>query len=296
MKRLIALLLAIALCLCLAACGGGDKSSATGDKPSANGDKPGQTQGNDPAAGIKEDLLGRWLPHGYTRGENSDKLADFREDGTVVIGEKTLTWEIVEDSVIYINDGEDRLYLAEFTAAEDGQPSFLRLYRYKTATTTSVWCEYYKESDYTKLEITAENWQDYFEVQEFSTLVKDAFGEITKIEVYRAFALKDSYGVVCAQISNMTVEYSTKRIGYYVTADKTTGEYTIGEIADPHDNWPANTETMVATKLNAEGNRFGIRIGADFIDKFPEDTVDIRSEFTVLRIAGTLYTYPAPQQ
>ena len=289
MKRLIALLLAMALCLCLAACGGGDK-------PSADGDKPNQTQGNDPAAGIKKSLAGKWLPHGYTRGENSDKLADFREDGTVVIGEKTLTWEIVEDSVIYINDGEDRLYQAEFTAAEEGQPSFLRLHRFKTATTTTVWCEYYKESDYTKLEITAENWQDYFEVQEFPTLVKDSFGEVSKIEVYRALVLKESYGAVCPQISDMTVEYSAKQIGYYVTADKTTGEYTIGEVADKHDNWSANTNTMVASSLPVEGSRFGIGLETVFIDKFPEDKVDIRSELTVLRIAGTLYTYPAPQQ
>lgn len=289
MKKLMALLLAIALCLCLAACGGDDK-------PSADGDKPNQTQGNDPAAEIKESLAGKWLPHGYTRGENSDKLADFREDGTVVIGEKTLTWEIVEESVVYINDGEERLYQAELTAPENGQPSFLRLHRFKTATTTTVWCEYYKESDYTKLEITAENWQDYLEVREFPVVVKDSFGEVSKIEVYRALVLKESYGAVCPQISDMTVEYSTKRIGYHVTADKTTGEYTIGEVADTHDNWSANTNTMVASTLNAAENRFGIGLETVFIDKFPESTVDIRSELTVLRIAGTLYTYPAPQQ
>ncbi len=289
MKKLIALLLVIALCLCMAACG----SKA---KPSAGGEKPGQTQGNDPAAGIKESLLGSWLPHGYTRGENSDKLADFREDGTVVIGEKTLTWEIAEETVIYINDGEERLYRADLTAAEDGQTSFLRLNRFKTATTTSVWCEYYKESEYTKIEITAENWQDYFELRDFPVAVKDSFGEITKIEIYRALVLKDTYGAVCQQLSNMTVEYSAKQIGYYVTADKTTGEYTIGEVADPHSNWSANTNTSVATALTAAENRFGIGLETVFIDKFPEDKVDIRSELTVLRIAGTLYTYPAPQQ
>ena len=178
----------------------------------------------------------------------------------------------------------------------DGQPSLLRLHRFKTATTTTVWCSDYKEADNTKLEITAENWQDYFEVQEFPVTVKDSFGEVSKIEIYRALVLKDSYGAVCSQISDMTVEYSAKQIGYYVTADKTTGEYTIGEVADKHDNWSANTDTMVASSLPVEGNWFGIGLEMVSIDKFPEDKVDIRSELTVLRIAGTLYTYPAPQQ
>ena len=304
MKKLIAIVLILIMCLSISACG--KKADETAPKetiPETTGNEniatEEDTEGEsvDPEIeALKALIPGEWARLKYNGNDIEKNTATFKKDGSVVLDTETeLTWEVFSATkdliVIHIKDGTETLYTAKLTPGTEAYD----LEYYKTIpcmiiTIGNTGYPFFRMSDYTAHEITMDNWSDFFEIKEVSTVEKDAFGEITKIGIGRYLVLKEEY-VVNAMMSQVFIEYSSNQVKYSVTADKATGEYTIGDVVDNHDNWTPTKLTMNTTHQREANNQYGIHIGTSYVTKFPTCEIDIRSNFEVSRVAGTLYVF-----
>ena len=85
------------------------------------------------------------------------------------------------------------------------------------------------EPSYTTVEITLDNWQDYFEIKPMATFNKNAFGEVEAVFRSWYFCLKESWADSVAA-ADVALEYSCTD-GYYCwyTHNLETGEVVQGE-------------------------------------------------------------------
>lgn len=300
MKQITALLLAILLCISMTACGGGDESAPetkpAGSAPTNNaGTDSGADENVDPnVEAVKAALVGTWLPDGYGENQETAELLKFNEDGTVEMLGATYTWEVksagAQDSArIALYDGETCFYNAKYSV-KDGVCNHLSLESVKGSGDKYKLEKigYHREADYKVIEITLENYKDYFEVKEFVSETKDAFGDRTKIAIHTGIVLKEEFGKVAATLSHTALEYTFDRNDYEVTADKTTGEYNYGEKV--RHQW-LDTEIKDCKNLAVLDDRYGDVILYTHIDSFPSDTIQRSDNFTVTRAMGKIYTY-----
>lgn len=305
MKKLLCMILALIMVMSLCACGnepsdnGQDNSSVNGtgtnQNPSADTDS-GTEENVDPnKEAVKAVLIGTWLPANYDEDKENAEILKFHEDGTVEMLGTTYTWKLhhalTEDSGrIDLYDGDICFYHVKYSVKENGcnYLSFDSVRgvdsKYKLATTG-----YFREADYQIVEITMENFEEYFEIVEHAKVTKDAFGDATKIEIYPGIAFKEGHGEVNLTISQCAIEYSYHMSSKYnVTPDKTTGEYKYEEKV--HDG---NLHTKISD-CQMQGNlggRYGVVACYACINNFPSDTISVDDEITVTRVIGTLFIY-----
>lgn len=79
-----------------------------------------------------------------------------------------------------------------------------------------------------EVEITMDNWQEYFEEKEMISLKYNAFDEIEHIEYYKVLALKDGI-TIDPYKSNVAIEASTHIEHYYVNIDTDTWDFEFEE-------------------------------------------------------------------
>lgn len=145
------------------------------------------------------------------------------------------------------------------------------------------------ESQWESVEITMENWQDYFEFREYPEFKRNGFGEFEEFELWFVLTSKDGIIPDCDQ-SNVTFEYSLRGRYCPITLDPETDEYTFGEVGgyDPYRKWES-VETMDGMGQYI-GERYDSRYGK-YIMVSGTDTTEnnqfIRHECEILRIAGT---------
>ena len=181
MKKALSLILSLVLCLSLCACGGGNESTKTETNPQDNENN--NSEATNTQIDYKTILMNRGVFWGYT---NHSYMTAFREDGTTLNPDgkwelngnivkctwedgNTETYEIKKlNGVYYIVGERDTLY-------SDMQ---VRL----------------SEIPQKSIEITLDNWQEYFELGSASREVLDLFGEPTgEIRTSHFLRLKDEY-------------------------------------------------------------------------------------------------------
>lgn len=323
MKKLIAFALVIVMCLAITSCGASEKEElydkyeklidALEDKDfekaftqiqllyqATEGKDEGDDEEEEPSPEVeamKARAYGEWTPSLYATEEYGLTAVTINKDGTAKFGDKNYTWEFAyayESSLdMVLKDGDTEAYKAYVYLEDDGS-TYMSFSRVDGENSSSHIGNLYNLDEYTKIELTADNIYDYFEEKEKVSFDKDAFGEITSMDVYKYLVLKDEFGTVCDDISNVAVEYSYKEIEAKVTADKTTGEYHIGEVTyDSSDSDPyTNTTTMGELWWDDDVRPYGMQVGSFYVDEFPVDTVwGIDTEFAIIRLAGTIYTY-----
>lgn len=96
MKKLLALLLAAAMCLSLVACGSEEMPDAgTHNDPQPNDHQVGNQYADHPLLQV---LYGEWKLQDEKMGDNLYAHLIVKDDGTCFIDEKNGTWEISEDT------------------------------------------------------------------------------------------------------------------------------------------------------------------------------------------------------
>lgn len=149
------------------------------------------------------------------------------------------------------------------------------------------------EPQYEAVEITLDNWQDYFELYAKNSFSKNAFGEFDKWHLQYYFVLKD--GIEISKDNNkvaLECKYTEDRVQY--TIDWDTQTVTYGEIFDPASQatqkvlgmeWTSISEWYTSKYVKV----FGCSLGVWDIGYNLEGTVDKVNNFEILRIEGTLY-------
>lgn len=191
MKKIIALLLAAVMCLSLAACGGGEKPNTTDTSGIQQGEQLGGEiadnndidNSDDPEVDFVKILMnGNCF---WSCVNRNGAGFGFIEDGTTVNPDGT--WELVDNTVtITLEDGSSDSYeIKEMNGAYYlvGNHDILHGMQISTEDIPSK-----------KVEITMDNWQEYFEFVSASEEKLDQFGEPTgEVEEAHCLKLKDEY-------------------------------------------------------------------------------------------------------
>lgn len=219
MKKTISLLLALVLCLSLCACGA-DSVSPTESHTKNNNNSIVNTDNEELALYYgewKEYLLPEHSHHGiatiiieeagvcyldsvkYEWKYEQDCLTIW--EGDVSIGYLHLIVESNGD--IYLDcgidgGGEGLSYKIGFQYAEDNTANTEQEETNSTEQTTP---------NYTVVEITTDNWSDYFEFKEDYSYFEDVFGGYGSMQIYYLLAIKDNIQIY-EELSNVAVECS----------------------------------------------------------------------------------------
>ena len=191
MKKLLALLLAAVMCLSLAACGGGETSNTNdnnetlGNNSATNGTvgDTGNNNTENSAPNYKEILCGKiWNLLNYKYDFTS---FGFNEDGTCVY--HNAKWELSDNIVKITSDEETSNAFNEYSIVESNDIYFLvsDCYVYYLGERSSLPIK--------KVEITSENWNEYFEIITDTIEEFDQFGEKTGEYTTNYLSLKEEY-------------------------------------------------------------------------------------------------------
>lgn len=302
MRKLFCMILALIMVMSLCACG--KESSDHGQNDSfvnGNGTNQNAHTGNANVKAIQAALIGTWVPINSNKYEDGSNVITFNADGTIDMLGETYTWEVTsarsaEEGSIALYDGETKFYTAEYEI-KDKVLNYLCFERvkgaddkYRLSDEYSMYATgYYKESDFTVIEINSDNFADYFEMKEFASVTKDSFGDAIKITIYQGLVFKEEYGKVHLSLSQGAFECSYHSDSKYeVTADKTTGEYTYGAKVKDGNPW---TNIKDCQKQGNLEDGYGIICTYAIMDSFPSDTISIDDEIEITRATGTIYVY-----
>ena len=157
------------------------------------------------------------------------------------------------------------------------------------------------EPQYTTVELTLDNWQEYFEFVEYVEWNKNAFGEIESFSgAGLVFQLKEAYQSSLASMSNGAVEwqYYTAIVGCNfntATAECTlTDTYAVGDhlfsntsslyASDNHIGWPKYFESMSMGSAGLATIKEVYGVAGNYENALYGYPVDIE----IIRIQGTL--------
>lgn len=308
MKKILCVLLAVLTCLAFSSCGSeaelynkykhlidkledGNYQGAISEiyylaekSEAANAD--GEETEDPYITELKGLSIGEWIPS--LRSVEDYGAIPFRlnEDHTFVMGEEKLSWIVLNeytDSVDYdVHKDGEKIY--RLSIRQDDETPRMRLSKYEE----DHWYEigtYYLSSDYDVVEITLDNWQEYFEHYEDVKQNRNSFNEVSSLSVYFGYRLNDAYRVNC-DLSNVAVEYSTVYRWYNGTADLDAGTYEKGVVSEHSDDAEASPRTGKLTESADYG--YGFSYGNTNIDG-PEDNAPFYDDFEMVRIAGKIY-------
>lgn len=145
------------------------------------------------------------------------------------------------------------------------------------------------------VEITMDNWQEYFELREYVEIKKNGFGEFEEVSVCYALVNKDGMSPECS-LSDVTFEYALTRKYVSMTVDPENETITYGA---ERGRDPYGDRTGVETMENAGQyigeftmDRYGKYIFALGTEQESNDQFSVLDTFEILRIAGTFVYYP----
>ena len=145
------------------------------------------------------------------------------------------------------------------------------------------------------VEITMDNWQEYFELREYVEIKKNGFGEFEKVSVYYALVNKDGMSPEC-NLSDVTMEFSYTKKYVSMSVDLENGTITYGADRgkDPYGDYTGVTTMQSAGNYIGEYymNRYGQFVASSWTYEPSDDQFSVLDTFEILRIAGTFVYYP----
>ena len=139
------------------------------------------------------------------------------------------------------------------------------------------------------IDITLDNWQEYFELVEEAELYKNAFGEITEGYIYDCLKLKDNYKFALEKETSVAIECRYDKVWRYIEINTETGEIKVGDIVPDSETQGMSgsmeeeyTETRTISNEETEGIMIGSCTSMGEMQTFVTD-------FEMLRVQGTLY-------
>ena len=237
-----------------------------------------------------------WKPDIWSVKNRDAQAFTLYEDGTCDIRGEALLWEIdyvseeSQDIVIYRN--EDKAYSMSIRKDKDVgyYSAYVSAYAEDDKAEANLADKYYATSNLNRIEITIDNWQEYFDIVEAVEMDYDAFGEPYRYYVSNYIRLKDEYGNALADISDVAVEYSNYETTQKVFLNYETKEYTLEAMNPDREK---ELKTHVSGMQNwyiKEESRYGIEVVDFYLDCMPEQITYRWEKFEgVSRILGYVY-------
>ena len=146
------------------------------------------------------------------------------------------------------------------------------------------------EPQYETVEITLDNWQEYFELKMSVCEMKNAFGELENLFPQMRFVLKENLAGITADM-DIVFEYTcTDSYSCHFTYNTDTGELTEGEKTDDYVSDPWGTIREIGERHIEDGTSiFGNGNYDVTVDgNIASFTADMYSTVEILRIQGTI--------
>lgn len=277
MKKLIALLLAAIMCFSLVACGGGETSNTdSNNEPQTSGNTDnGETE-------LLTYIYGEWKPL-LKHDEAVLTSVSISEEKIIDIDNSSFSWELdyIKDSGARFNvlENESKVGYFELIISENADIELrLNMDAFDNTYYPDGTVILYKPSYYEVISVNAENVYEYFELQDFWTESRNAFGELTNVRIDTSLVLKEQYysrlsqnlmGDAKTVTANGAIEWLYKRSGLDVVVNLEEKTYTF-------ENFKSGTED---TETGVQG--FGCYVEyAGFWARFLQLTPDSEGRYT----------------
>lgn len=247
-------------------------------------------------------LADTWIPRA------SDKALGeviINKDGTCVVAGNTYTYKFdyaSESSCsCYAYEGETIKYSLSYTKADPLKTNFEDRFEKLTImvpngensyTTANGGGFFYRKSMYVGIEITAENWDTYFEFVTDEKAVTNEFGDLDFFYRDSYYKIKDEYNDrVNSFLSDVVFEVEKKECNYDLTIDIANKTYSLGE--RNNDREDISTYTYQFTeghyKSHADISYQSDSIHGCYVHTDWDYVSGYLEEANVLRATGTLY-------
>ena len=307
MKKILALLLAVVMCLSLAACGGGetpntDDNSGMGQGEQLDTESNNTANTENPYANhpLLQFIYGEWEYEGSHKENYPFVKLEVNKDGTCVVDGAAGMWIISDqtslDGRLYIDVLVDNQVIGSASISiwagnygfhvSDIMISPGDNWKHNTAVV----------ADDNDITLTAENWRDYFDLITESTYSENAFGEVESMRIKQYLVPKEEYA---ANILATDVVYEIERTAseYYIELNPTEKTYKIGEMVQTGE--PSASEIRELW-CEYETGRYQIEVCTGYIDAKQNLDAESTSSKTVwivadiedinmVRIQGNLY-------
>ncbi len=244
-------------------------------------------------------ILGEWVYIENTHYDFKDfKTMIFKDNYTVECDGKEYLWK-VENQGTSVNDLD---YID--VKILDGASEYIRFTYERDDCDVSLgqyngdsgyaWnnVRFFHISDYEKVDITLDNWSNFYEIYDEPKWAKNSFDEIDKLWIYRYIKLKDEYASKMPSVyNNLAIEYSAPYSQIEVSVDWDNKTYTLGNIIKTNDYVNTSSSKLSFRTLDNDERIFGVTFNSvqhskdgsiDFINYYYKDI-----EFT--RVEGTIY-------
>ncbi len=309
MKKLISMILVAALCLSLACCKSDDAENPTHETEDGVGSVFPVTE---PDNAPKKSTWSERIPGEYRDPINDNRFV-LNADGTCTIEGGNYTWKITDSddshATVDVFDGNMAVYQISLSACVSegveslsaGVPcslseenSFLRCGFGKVDESGSARPgkgQFYNTEDFYVIELTPENWLDYFEFVEECNFYYDDAEEVERIYFTSRYQLKEEYRNVFSYISrDIFIYYNTRLIDRMFTVDTDNKTYQWGEIVETRDDLYTETGRIAYFSLDSGSAFFGFMVSEFGVTHFPTDKVTYR-EYLVTGFSGTIYSF-----
>lgn len=141
--------------------------------------------------------------------------------------------------------------------------------------------QYRRSGSYQVVDLTMDNFFDYYELKDVTVVEHDAFGELDYIYVGKEFSLKGEYGLDPIIDSTVNIESYSKGAYRYYKIDSEKETYTIGEkVGDDRSGTGSRTY---------QGSRVTSLCGDGYMLTPPKGDTFFYEELRPTKVQGTLY-------
>ena len=141
--------------------------------------------------------------------------------------------------------------------------------------------QYRRSGSYQVVDLTMDNFFDYYELKDVTVVEHDAFGELDSIYVGKEFSLKGEYGLDPIIDSTVNIESYSKGAYRYYKIDSEKETYTIGEkVGDDRSGTGSRTY---------QGSRVTSLCGDGYMLTPPKGDTFFYEELRPTKVQGTLY-------
>lgn len=251
-----------------------------------------------------EELMGEWVIAG--EDEDAPQKFVFREDGTCTVDGTEMTWKreatsLSDDfyaTLLSVWDGGTERYQVRQPAKTDAGELSFAIGKVDGIMIGYGVYRYICPDNYEVVELTMDNWQEYFEFTEEPSHSTNAFGDVTGMGVTYYFTLKEEYFNRLSKHmpgnADVELRYATQRCHARINSDGIT--YSVGDwIYEPSYETEVYSLRDYADDstayFGAEISYGSLYMSSDTPTLLPGQAHTCRHSFgfSLLRIQGTLY-------
>lgn len=314
MKKLISMILVLAMAMSLCTCGKGANDNGNAENPVHEMDGSADAIGSvtEVDNNLKKSAWSERIPGEY-RAPSLDTSFVLNDNGTCTIEGGNYTWKLADHDESYANldvfDGKTAVYQVRlYPYVSEGEQS-LSLGTSSTlneensfimgildivdeyGNPNSVNAQFFNMEDFYVIELTPDNWLDYFEFVEECNFYYSDSGEAESVYFLTYYQLKEEYRNVFRYLSRgVNVHYKRVFFDRMITVDAENKTYQWGNIIETREDYYTDSAPIGYSSFEGSDVIFGFFVDSFTVDHFPEDEISSR-EYEITDFSGAIYSF-----